>query len=295
MMLFYKIMHFIAGSGPGIYLAEFVTWCITSFYFFMPRPQVKWSMAFYQALFPGRSRLYYLLCAWRQFHHFSTSFTDRLIVENKGDIVCESIGIEHIYNFSENGRRGILLMSHVGNWELAARKLAGYGINVALFVGSKQAQKIESQMKKEMLDKGLSIISVDENEDSPLNVLQALNFVRNTGFISITGDRLWSPRQKAIELDFLGGLARIPHSPFALAYALKVPMFVFFIIRTGRAKYRIEYNPPIVMDTTERTEKETVIRQAAGKYLLMLEDIIRKHPEHWYCFEPFIFPKRDNV
>ncbi len=293
-MLFYKIMYFLAGTRAGIYLAEIVTWCITTSYFLMPRPQVKLSMAFYRTLFPGRSKLYYLLCAWRQFHHFSTVFTDRLIVEATGKLPCESIGWEHIYNAHSSGKRGILLMSHIGNWELAARKLSDFGIKVALFVGSKQAQKIEAQMKKEISGKGIKIISVDENESSPLNVFEVLQYLKNEGFVSMTGDRVWSDNQKSIEVEFLNHAVRLPYSPFALAYTLKVPLFVFFIIRTGRAKYRIEYNQPIFLDSKDRSERERIIYEAAQKYLGLYEDVIRRHPDHWYCFEPFLFEKAGN-
>ncbi len=294
MIIFYKIMYFLAGTRAGICLAEIVTWCITTCYFLMPRPQVKFSMAFYRELFPGRSGFYYLLCAWRQFHHFSTVFTDRLIVEATGKLPCESIGWEHIYNAHSSGKRGILLMSHIGNWELAARKLSDFGINVALFVGSKQAQKIEAQMKKEISGKGIKIISVDENESAPLNVFEVLQYLKNEGFVSMTGDRVWSESQKSIEVEFLNHMVKLPYSPFALAYTLKAPLFVFFIIRTGRAEYRIEYNPPIFLDSKDRSERERVIQEAAKQYLEMYEDVIRRYPDHWYCFEPFLMEKSGN-
>jgi len=290
-MLFYKVMSFLARTGPGIRIAELLTWCITTCYFFMPRPQVKWSMDFYQALFPGRSSFFYLKCAWKQFHHFSKSFTDRLIVENRGSLPCENKGVEHILEANMNGQRGILLMSHIGNWELAARKLSDFGINVALFVGSKQAQKIEAQMKNEISGKGIKILSIDENEKAPFNVFEMLGYLKNEGFVSMTGDRVWNASNKSMELDFLNHTVKLPYSPFALAYALKVPVFVFFIIRTGRAEYRIEYNPPINLDSRDRSKKEMVIHNAAVKYLKLYEDVIRRHPDHWYCFEPFIFPK----
>jgi predicted LPLAT superfamily acyltransferase len=294
LILFYRFMFFMARSRYFIWLVEFITWCIVTVYFLMPRPQVGWSMDFYRALFPGRSRLYYLMLAWRQFHHFSTVFTDRMIIEGRGDIPCESVGSERIHDADAAGKRGILLMSHVGNWELAALKLAGLGLRVAIFAGMKQAQKIEAMMKREMLGKGLSIITVGENEEAPLNVLDALNFVRNEGFISMAGDRLWSPAQKYVEVDFLGKKARIPQTPFAMAYAMNVPLFVFFIIRTGRARYRIEYNPPIIMDRERGTGRDDAIMEAASAYMAMLEDVVRRHPEHWYCFEPFLIEETEK-
>lgn len=294
MVLFYRFMRFIGGFRPGAYIAEFVTWCITTCYFLLPRPQVKLSMDFYRALFPGRSRLFYLACAWRQFHHFSTVFTDRLFIDASGVSFCESTGWEHILNAHKSGRRGILLMSHIGNWEFAARKLADFGINAALFVGSKQAQKIEAQMKNDISGTGIRVISVDENENAPLNVLEMLKYMKDEGFVSMTGDRVWNAEQKAIELPFLGGTVRLPYSPFALAYALKAPIFVFFIIRSGRARYRIEYNAPINLDTRSRSEKEQVITEAARKYLGLYEDAIRRHPDHWYCFEPFLIDRTEN-
>lgn len=110
----------------------------------------------------------------------------------------------------------------------------------------------------------------------------------------MTGDRVWSESQKSIEVEFLNHMVKLPYSPFALAYTLKAPLFVFFIIRTGRAEYRIEYNPPIFLDSKDRSERERVIQEAAKQYLEMYEDVIRRYPDHWYCFEPFLMEKSGN-
>jgi predicted LPLAT superfamily acyltransferase len=287
-------MSAIARYRVGIGVIEACTWCITTVYFLYSDRQRAISVHFYEALFPSKNHLFHLWCVWRQFHHFSTVFSDHLVAGSR-EIFCESHGIDHIQEAFLPGQRGILLMSHVGNWQIAARKLADYGIKVALFLGSKQAQAIEARMKSVLGSTGITIVSVQEHEDAPLNVLEALHFLKNEGFIAMPGDRIWSRDQKCLTMDFLGHIVRLPQAPFALALALKVPLFAFFIIRTGRVRYRIIYNQPIVIPATSRTEREGSMREAARTYLALLEEVLRIYPEHRYCFEPFLAPYNEAV
>lgn len=286
---FFRLMSAIARYRVGIGVIEACTWCITTIYFLFSDRQRAISVRFYEALFPSKNHLFHLWCAWRQFHHFSTVFSDHLVAGSR-EIFCESHGIDNIQEASLPGRRGILLMSHVGNWQIAARKLSDYGIKVALFLGSKQAQAIEARMKADLGAVGITIVSVPENEAAPLIVLEALHFLRNEGLIAMPGDRIWSQEQKSIEIEFLGHTVRLPQAPFAMAMSLKVPLFAFFIIRTGRARYRIIYPPPIVMQAASRADREQCMREAARTYLVMLEEVLRQYPDHWYCFEPFLEP-----
>ena len=73
--------------------------------------------------FADRNRLYAWWCAWRQFQNFTTVFLDRYLLHDSDTITYTFEGREHLIEAVQQGRGGILLMSHMGNWEVAARLL----------------------------------------------------------------------------------------------------------------------------------------------------------------------------
>ena len=76
-----------ASRLTGIWVVAFFAWFISSIIFFLSPKMVANGLRFYSALFPQKALPARLLLVWRQFHHFSTVFVDRIRLERKTDIV----------------------------------------------------------------------------------------------------------------------------------------------------------------------------------------------------------------
>lgn len=277
----------------GSWVFLLIAWPVATGYFlFFPR-RVAVSVRFYRRLFPDRGRGHALWCAWRQYHHFVHVFMDRFHLAEGDDLEMTHEGLEHIFASAESGRGGVILMSHVGSWEIAARLLRHQGRNrpamkLLLYLGAKHKEQIERRQKKSVEESGIRVISVPENGGSALDILEGLNFLREGGLVSLTGDRLWSPKQRAVTVRFAGGEARIPEMPYILAMLSGAPLLIFFGYRTGRGAYHLITMPPLPIARASRGERNRAVEQAAQAYADLLADTVRAHPYEWFHFEPFL-------
>ena len=142
--VFYKALVALTRfAGPWLF--SLVSRGIAAGYFlFCPR-RVQVGLQFYATLFPHRGRAYHLWCAWRQFQNFTTVFLDRFRLQDEDGIGYTFQGEQALQTIIDAGNGGILLMSHMGNWEVAARLLQRNltGLRLLLYMGTRASQKIE--------------------------------------------------------------------------------------------------------------------------------------------------------
>jgi predicted LPLAT superfamily acyltransferase len=272
----------------GIWVFKFAAWWISSGYFFLFPKRTKISIDFYKALFPGKSIFFYLLCAWKQFHNFTNVFIDRFILHDFDDLTYTSEGWEHIENAVKKKTGGVLVMSHMGNWEVAAHLLRREKVNMLLYMGIKQKEQIERTQKESLVKSGLKIIAVMQEESSPFDILEGINYLKDGGLVSLTGDRTWRGDQRAITVSFLGHKAIVPETPYIFAMLSGAPLFFFFAFRTGNKQYHFKISPPMYIKNIARAERKEIFKITAQYYTDLMEANLRKYPYEWFHFERFI-------
>ena len=286
---FYKVLVTLSRlAGPWLF--SLVSRGIAAGYFLFCPGRVRVGLHFYAALFPHRGRAYHLWCTWRQFQNFTSVFLDRFRLQDEAGIRYTFQGEGTLQTIIDEGKGGILLMSHMGNWEVAARLLQQNltGLRLLLYMGARASQEIEGLQKKTVAKSGIGIIGVDESGGSPLDIIDGVRFLRTGGIVSMAGDVLWRDDQAAVEVPFLGKNIRLPEAPFALAMVSGAPLVVFFALRTGKGRYHFQAARPIFMDRTDRSNRNAAIQSAARRYAALLEDAVRANPCQWYHFEPFL-------
>ena len=161
---------------------------------------------------------------------------------------------EHVL---DKGQGGILLMSHMGNWEVAAhllkRKLKN--LRLLLYMGVRQKEQIEQLQKETIAQSGIRIIAVDEGGGSPLDLVEGIKFIESGGVVSLTGDLVWKKDQRTIPVKFLGQEILLPEAPHLFALLSGAPLFIFFAFRTGRNTYRFTLSEPIYLAAASRDER----------------------------------------
>jgi predicted LPLAT superfamily acyltransferase len=291
--LFYRFLILLS-RGMGIWVFRFFSWWIaTGFFCFSPR-RVAVSLDFYSALFPDRGKISALKQAWRQFHSFPSVFLDRILLLEEGRLTHTSEGLDFLTAAMDQNTGGILLMSHFGNWEVAASLLHRKGLKLLLYLGKKHKEQIESAQKKSLEEQGIRVIAVDEEGGSPLDIVEGIKFLKEGGVVSLTGDRRWGREQRTVSVSFLGHEVLLPEAPYLLALLSGAPLFIFLAFRTGVGRYAISLSPPVYVKAVSRPEREPAIREAAQTYARMLEAAVRRHPHEWYHFEPFLGQKRND-
>jgi predicted LPLAT superfamily acyltransferase len=293
-IFFYRFFVFLS-KMLGSWAFYGFAWIVATGYFLFFPLRVITSVRFYRALYPDRSRFYHLICTWKQFHNFTDVFIDRFLLMEFDDISYTSEGWQHIDQALLKKRGGIILMSHMGNWEVAAYllKRRKHDIRLLLYMGIKNKEKIERIQKESLSQSDIRIIAVDQYGGSPMDILEGVNFLNSGGMVSLTGDVIWKKDQRAVSVSFLGHEITLPEAPYLFALLSGAPLFIFFAFRTGKKKYHFTLSEPIYVQAPSREERAEAIRQSAQQYADILEDTLRRNPLQWYHFEPFLGPKRN--
>lgn len=259
------------------------------YYVFIPG-RVQESARFYQALFPTKGWLYAYWCAWRQYQRFTRIFLDRRWLLDFNRISVTLDGWEAFEETLQQDRGAIMLMSHLGNWDVAAHLLKRQQphIRLLIYMGIKNREQVEKLQKKGLMEEGIKIIAVGHDSGSPFDLIEANAFLNSGGLVSLAGDIIWHKSQRTVKVDFLGHKVSLPASPYLLALISERPLFVLFPIKTGAMQYRIQICPPIQITAEKREDRNEAVRRSAQIYADLLADAVKQHPFEWFHFEPFL-------
>jgi len=273
----------------GIWIVAVFAWIVSTGYFLLLPRRLATSRHFYRALFPQRSGWARLRLAWAQYHGFAALFAERLRLAHTPDrLTCTMEGLEHIEAAAASGRGAILLMSHVGNWEIGARLLGQREFRLMLFMGARQAEQIERQQKEDLRLGGVRVVALEAGEDATTQGIEGLRFLRSGGLLSLAGDRVWSEAQPVIPVQMLGRPVSLPKAPHALALLSGAPIITFFVVRTGRCSYHFRAFAATPVEAAHRRDRDAALTASAQSYVDQLETVLRHHPTQWYHFEPFL-------
>ncbi len=257
--------------------------------YFLFSGNVAESRRFYGALYPERGRPYHLWCAFRQYQNFTTIHLDRFLASRTDTTTFTSQGWEKLEGVI--GRQGgILLMSHLGNWEMAARLLRRQkdDLRLLLYMGVKEKEGVEHMQKEDLRRAGVTIIGVDQAGGSPFAAVEGIRHLQSGGIVSMTGDIVWRGDQRKVRVRFLGHDAFVPEAPYIFALLSGAPLFVFFAFRTGKNSYRFTLSDPIAIQPHTRRDRDQALAAAAQQYADLLEKMLREHPFEWYHFDHFL-------
>lgn len=294
--LFYRLLMLLSWwFGP--WSCELIARGIAAGYFVFSPRRVAASVEFYRALLPGRSRAYYRRCTWKQYRNFTSVYLDRILLTVAGSVSYTRSGWEHLEAAIERHQGGVIVMSHLGNWEIAAhlmkQKLAR--LRLILFMGARARAQIERIQKEDLRGRGIRILAAEKDQAGAFDLLEALRFIQAGGLVSMTGDKLWTPGQRAVKATFLGHDIFLPETPHLLAMLSGAPIFFFFSRRTGTGRYHFSLSPPVRIEAAARGERPAAIRRCVQRYADLLEKNLRENPFEWYHFEPFLGPKSSRA
>ena len=266
---------------------RFFAWWVATGFFLFRSPRRRASVELYRGIFPNRGLGYYLYCVWRQFHAFAAVYGDRFEAGGKRGVSTSTEGREGIRDAAEGGHGGILIMSHLGSYEVAAQAFQELGLKHLIIMGEKEAKQVARDQREALKGRGISILVATGQEDSLLDGLEAIKFVREGGFVSLAGDLVWTEQRSPLTVRFFDREAAFPSGPHLLALVSGAPLFTLFTIRIKRGRYRIIISSPREVKASSRSERNQALQASAQAYADALEETVRKHPFQWFIFEPF--------
>ena len=287
--LFYRCLTLVSNVLGAWFFTLFARGVAAGYFLLFPA-RVAIGTHFYRALFPQRSRLFHLYCTWRQFQNFTTLYLDRFRLQTGRPVEYTFSGRGHLLAARDSGQGGIILMSHMGNWEIAAHLLRRNipDLPLMLVMGSRARDEIEHLQKQDLSASGIRVLAVDQAAGSPFSLVEALSFLRDGGFISMAGDTTWQAEERTVAVDFLGHTARLPETAHTLALVSGAPLFIFFATKRDRDRYHFSVSPPILVAARSRAQRRQAIQRSAQTYADLMQTHLKTAPFEWYHFERFL-------
>lgn len=224
---------------------------------------------------PGTSRAEALRILGRMYRHQGMNIIESLRVSVRGledfDGRVTVHGREHLdrLNASESGV--LLLMGHLGNWEMCgyATRYFGRPANVVV----KPIKNDGVQRFIESTRERMNLRMILRQGSFPL----CLRALQRKEIVAIILDQNQS-RHQGLFVDFFGKPACTSPGLALLAARGKSPVFPLYSFRRGNRHHDLYFSEPL--PSPDQTDPES-LRAATQIYTRFLEDRIREHPDQW--------------
>jgi len=195
-----------------------------------------------------------------------------------------SEGVENIHKMVEEGKGGILISAHNGNWELAGHALSiATTINIVLFEG--EHEKIKQYLSRVKQRNNMNIITV--NDHSFDHIYKINEAIEKKQLVCIHGDR-FVPGSKTASCQFLGEEAQFPLGPFSLAVQLQTPVSFVYAMKESNYHYHFFASKPVTyayQSDRQQRNKQTLL--ALQHYVDSLEKMVWRFPTQWFNYYEF--------
>lgn len=272
----------------GSWITRLVAWIISTGYFVFKPERVRNSLDLYRALFPGKGRLFHYYCVWKQFHEYAANYSDTIQSGWGGPLAYDSEGWEYLEEAAASGRGCMILISHLGNWEIGARGLKQKGLDMTMIMGHRPGSATSDQQKEYLRSDGLGVKVSELGTQTPLGGVEILSALRQGRMVSMAGDTSWTDRHHQVPVRFLGHEVLLPAAPHALALVAGVPILTMFGFRLGRNRHHFVAHPPRYVTASSRTDRQRAIQASAQVYADQLAESLRQYPWQWGIFTPFL-------
>jgi KDO2-lipid IV(A) lauroyltransferase len=171
----------------------------------------------------------------------------------------------------DDSRGGILLASHVGNWELCCSRLARGGHDVTAIVresGDAGERRVIAEMRSRA---GWKFIS----HKSPMT--RALSVLRRNAFLAIMPDQHGGSH--GVAAPFFGLATSTPQGPAIFAYLTKKPIIPVYIRRIRPFKHVMRVGEPIKWKAG--SGRDAAIHEITAAVNREVEQMVREAPDQW--------------
>ncbi len=190
-------------------------------------------------------------------------------------------GGEHMERLAREKRGAILLTAHAGNFELGGLLLKALGLQIHAVYKPDRFEAVERLRTRIRSQGGVVGIPVDGVGFSTLPLLKLL---REGKLVGMQGDRDFS--LNGLPIPFFGREVHFPRGPWELAAMTGAPVIGSFFFMDPELRFHAKFFEPIHVEQ-ERGRRRASIELGMRRYVLQLEELVRLHPDQWYCFYPF--------
>lgn len=183
----------------------------------------------------------------------------------------EVMGGEYVDLLRDDGKPGIFISGHLGNWEIGGAVAAMRGLPLHLVYRAANNPWVEDLYRKGRVGICDALI-----QKGPEGARQALKVLRDGGHLGMLVDQKMND---GVPIPFFGRDAMTAPAQAALALKFKCPLVPARTERLDGARFRVTVLPP--MDMPESGNAHEDQRILLTRINVLLEDWIRQRPEQW--------------
>lgn len=275
----YKFFTFLIKT-TGVSGAYLLLRLVTLYYLWFSPKTSKPIMGFYMNKLnyskPKARKMLY-----RNYYLLGQSIIDKVAIMSGVDtgFTFDFDGEQHLREMVANGKGGLLLSGHLGNWEAAGHLLKRLNTTVHIVMYDGEDEQIKKYMDEVTGKKTFQVIYIKKDLS---HIYQITSALADNGIVCMHADR-FLPGNKTIDTLFFSEHAPLPEGPFLLALKLKVPVAYVYAIKESNTHYHF-YSTPIKYFSSQQND---TIQSIANDYASSLETMTRKYPEHWFNYYNF--------
>jgi predicted LPLAT superfamily acyltransferase len=265
------------GLGPAYALLRVVA--LYYFLFSMASTQVLYNY-FHERL--GYEKWKAFRNVYKNYYRFGQTLIDKIAVQSGMRIPFSFNydGEQYLHDIVAEGKGGLLLSAHIGNWEIAGHLLKRLNTTINIVMYDGEDVHIKAYMEKVTGGRNMNLILIKED----LSHIYAINeALAKNQLVCMHADR-YMEGNKTIEAEFLGAPALFPAGPFILAACLNVPVSFVFSFKESAKHYHFYAGKPLRYQGRDRKEKTN---QAFADFVSEMENKISKYPEQWFNYYNF--------
>lgn len=220
----------------------------------------------------------------KHFHTFASISLDRFFFLSSDQRQFE-VRVDRpqaIYDLSEQHRGCLLLLAHVGSFEVL-RNIAvdQRSLPLRMLIDLDVNRRFISVVKRLHPDFAAHVI--DASQSGPALVLSLKEALEQGAMVGMMADRA-RVHERSVAVDFLGGKARLPAGPWILAGTLGVPVILAFGLYRGGNRYDVHFELFADKIALPRASREQALQDCAQAFATRLEQRVRSAPYNWFNF-----------
>lgn len=187
------------------------------------------------------------------------------------------VGKEHIDRAVAEGRGGIMVLPHMGNWDAAGHWLCLQGIRMTAVAEELRPRRVFELFYRHRRALGMNIVPLA----GPRVAERLVEVLADNQVLTLVADRDLAGR--GVKVDMFGAPRRLPAGPARLALATGAPLCVCAVFTTDDG-WRCTIGPPVEIERSGdmRTDVASMTIRIASQF----ERFIEEAPADWHMFQP---------
>ncbi|MBL7767128.1 MAG: lipid A biosynthesis acyltransferase [Chitinophagaceae bacterium] len=273
----YKIFILLLKTA-GVFPAYALLRLVTIYYFLFPgKAQAPLTYYFRKRL--GYSFLRSRLAIYQNFNYLGRSIIDKVVLMSgvPSPFSINHDGVENLMHMVAEGKGGLLISAHLGNWEAAGHLLKRLKtkINIVMYDGEEEQIK---QYMDQVRERSFNVIFIRKDLSHIYEINEA---IKRNEFVCIHADRFVEGNRTTIG-KLLGKEAQFPVGPFVLATTFEAPVSFVFAMKEGVKHYHFYASPGKIYPKGKAS-----IPIILADYTKEMEARIKEYPLQWHNYFPF--------